>query len=239
MNNSRLIERMQALLAMANDKSSEHEAAIAMRRLHSLLSKHNISISELEASTEKEDVGEVEDSYRCRPWRRIVARAIAQLYFCDMYYRKVGSNKSLYIFAGTEVNRTFALSIFNMVTSTLEREARSESRKVYGEVVSSFRSSFLNSAAHRISQRCVEMIEQAEAGLMKDEAGTTLPAMLSTYENHRKQVEEYLSRYNIRTKSARTTYKDMEGVRAGKAAGDRAQLSRGIHADNSPTLIGN
>ena len=240
MQDSRLIQKMKKLMAMANDKSSEHEATTALRQLHALLAKHNISMEQIEsADEEQEEIQESFELHKDRPWKRMVALHIAKLYFCEMYYVKLGGGKSNYAFVGTEANRTFALAIFNMVVKTVERESRAESRKHYGKEVSGFVNSFWTGAMNRICERCNQLIESAKAGTLEDDEGTTLPAMVSTYELQKQRVDDWLSaNHNLKQTKTRTRATDPNGARAGRAAGDRVQLSRGLQGKAAPKALG-
>ncbi len=55
MDKQKIIERIEKLKAMANDKTSPHEAAIALRRIQKLMDKHNLSSEELELAKIKEE----------------------------------------------------------------------------------------------------------------------------------------------------------------------------------------
>ena len=45
---SKILERIRALLAMGGDVSSEHEAAIALKRARSLMDKHQVTLADIE-----------------------------------------------------------------------------------------------------------------------------------------------------------------------------------------------
>lgn len=240
MQGSRLIQKMKKLMAMANDKSSEHEATTALRQLHALLAKHNISMEQIEsADEEQEQIQESFEQHKDRPWKRMVALSIARLYFCEMYYVKLGGGKSNYAFVGTEANRTFALAIFNMVVKTVERESRAESRKHYGKEVSGFVNSFWTGAMNRICERCDQLIQAAKAGTLEDEEGNTLPVMVSTYDLQSQRVNDWLSaNHNLKQTKTRTRATDPNGARAGRATGDRVQLSRGLQGKAATKALG-
>jgi hypothetical protein len=238
MSDSRIIRKMKSLMAMANDKSSENEATTALRQLHTMLAKHNISVEQLD-EPEEEQVDEYCEEFRAPPWKRQVARAIARLYFCEMYHASLGKGKANIFFVGTESNRTFAMWVFKMVTTSIERDARKESREIYGKENSSFVNSFWTGAMKRIISRCRELANQAKDGDLQDDEGNTLPAMVGLYTKHLREVEAWLSaNKNLEQGSARTQVKNQAGYSRGKAAGDRVQLSRAIQRQSSTKLIG-
>ena len=238
MSDSRIIRKLKSLLAMSNDKSSEHESMIAARQLHSLLAKHNMSMDSLDEV--EEEVGEDCEEFKAPPWKRNTALAIAKLYFCEVYYVRLASGKAKIFFVGKESNRTFALYVFKMVTSSVEREARKESRKVYGKENCAFVNSFWTGAMSRIIERTRDLIAQAKEGSLQDDEGNTLPAMVNIYEKNSAEVQDWLdANKNLRTSKSKTTIKDAEGYSRGQAAGDRAQLSRAIQGKSATLQIGN
>jgi len=229
MQNSKIISKMKKLMAMAEGSANENESMTAARQLQVLLAKHNISMSELD--TPEEDKEEIESSYeshKCRPWKRVVAMSIAKLYFCDMYFCRLGNGKSNYFFVGTETNRTFAMQIFKMVVSSIEKESRKQSKEIYGKEDSSFVNSFWTGAMHRISQRCSTMVEEAKRGEIVDDNGTNLPALVSIYEENNRRITEFLSPVTLKTSTAKTRATNTVGLSRGGKAGDRVQLNRAI-----------
>jgi len=156
-----------------------------------------------------------------------------------MYHASLGKGKANIFFVGTESNRTFAMWVFKMVTTSIERDARKESREIYGKENSSFVNSFCTGAMKRIISRCRELANQAKDGDLQDYEGNTLPAMVDLYTKHLREVEGWLSaNKNLEQGSARTQVKNQAGYSRGKAAGDRVQLSRAIQRQSSTKLIG-
>ena len=235
--NDRLIEKLRKLLAMSQDKSSENEAMIAAKQLHALLAKHNLSLDDLQDTSETIDAESA--TYVCRPWKRIVAINVGRLYFCEFVYMKIGGNKAVYSFIGKEHNRMFASAIFSMIVSTVERESRIQSRKIYGKDNPSFVNSFWTGASIRIKQRCQELIDMSSDGKLEDEDGNILPALVNVYSQCRSDNEDWMaSAYtNIKTKSVNTRVTNMEGLRKGKETGDKVQLSRAIQSQAAPKLL--
>lgn len=231
----RLISKMKKLLAMANSKNNENEAMTAARQLHSLLAKHNISMSEVERS--EEDISEEFVTHKCRPWKTLVGQSIAELYFCSFYMCRIGNGKSQYFFVGSEANRAFAIHIFEMVVKTVERESRKASREHYGREVSSFVNSFWTGARIRIGERCRDLIRQGKEGLLEDEEGNNLPSLLSAYDQAKISLDAFTDSKGLTTRNARVNADNMAGVRKGKETGDRVQLSRTLQNNSSPKLL--
>lgn len=225
-------KRMNALLAMANDSANEHEAAIATRRLHALLAKYNLSQLDLNSDEEFEEYGTDDLICDTNPWIRILAKGIAELYFCRCHYSRQGDGfKPRLFITGSNVNRTFACELVETIVKVIGREARAKSRAEYdGKLVSSFVSSFKSGAAGRIFDRCNELKQQAQEGSMQTDEGETLPAMLNVYLQAQSNIEKFYEKAGIhlKTRQAATRHStNATGFYAGREAGDRVNLNKG------------
>lgn len=229
---------MKKLLAMS-ESTSEQEAMIATKRLHAMLAKHNISVADLQ---DQEEIGEDNILDTSRPWKRIVADSIARLYFCSFYSQNsFKAKKRHYWFVGSDANRTFAMHIFQMIVKIVEKEARIESRKLYGKEVSGFVNSFWTGAKDRICERCEELMVAGQNGTLEDEDGNTLPALLSTYERIEIDLNNWLDKQygtSLSTSTARTRATNQLGFSKGQETGNKVQLSRTIQNNQAPKLIG-
>ncbi len=235
--NEKIMKRAKALLAMSQDASSENEAMIAAKRLHSLLAKYNISLTQLEDKLEQPDE-EFFNSVNW-PWRRTVLKCVSELYFCKCYYSQTRKNYADYYVIGTEVNRMFALGIIKNIFNIIEVKAKQESVDHYGKANSTFISSFRNGAASRINARCNELIGASKSGKLQDEDGTNLPALLSVYEQNDLMNKDFMEDLGLITKKTKTRAHDRSGYTAGQKAGDKVQLSRELQNKQSPKLLGN
>ena len=239
MSQEKIIARMKKLLAMSEDGANEHEAMLATKRLHSLLAKHNISMSEL--STEENPVGEGGFESRSRPWRRLVAAKIAELYFCSFYYQQSArSNCVHYMFIGSEANRAFAIHISNLIFKAIEYDARVESKRMYGKEEGSFVNSFWTGAKQRIIERCDDLIDSAKEGTLEDENGINLPALLPVYEQNQIRIDDWksINLPDLRKKMTTTSINNRYGLAKGRQAGNRVQLSRSLQGKQQK-LLGN
>lgn len=239
MSQDKIIARMKKLLAMSEGTANEHEAMIATRRLHIMLAKHNISITDL-SDDGKEEIGEEGFTTRSRPWKRLIANKIAELYFCSCYTSgyKGDSSKDI-MFVGSEANRMFAIHITKLIIKVIERQGHKECKDATGRSTGPFYNSFLTGAQRRISERCNELIESAKAGTLEDEEGNMLPALLSTYDVISLDLDHWISKnLNLSKGTARTKSTCTEGHNAGIAAGNKVQLSRALQSQNAPKMIG-
>lgn len=80
----KILERIRNLLAMGSDLSSEHEAAIALRRARKLMDEHQVSLTDIE-NIKDEDFGSAffeSDSKRAKIWINGLAISVADLNDC-------------------------------------------------------------------------------------------------------------------------------------------------------------
>ena len=238
MSQEKIIQRMKVLLAMSEGTANENEAMVAAKRLHAMLAKHNLSIIDL--SAEENPIEKDQLEVRNKPWKRTVGGQIARLYFCSFYYTKLDSRRATFTFVGTEANRAFAMSIFKLVVATIERESRTESRRIYGKKNASFITSFLTGAHDRIYQRCKELIEAARHGDLQDEDGNTLPVLASAYDTAKQLTVDWIDDNvgGLRRAKVRLQARNAAGYNKGTEAGNRVALSRSIHGQQQKLIGG-
>lgn len=239
MNSDKLNKKLKSLLAMSNDKSSENEAMIALKQLHIMLAKHNMSMSDI--SSEQDPISEDGEEIRNKPWKRRVALSIAKLYFCDMYPDELCKRKAFYMFVGTTNNRTFAIAVFKMVIATIEREGLRTCKEIHGKRNKSYLTSFYNGAMFRIVERCKLLVRESKTGEALDEEGNKLPALISLYESTSLVIKEWsdLNLDLVYNTPRQTKCNDLTGLQNGIDTGNKVPLSRALHADNKPKLIEN
>lgn len=234
--NAKLLERMKRLLAMSQDKSSENEAMIAAKRLHSLLSQHSMSMTDIESKQDAVD----EESFETVnfPWRRNVAAAVARLYYCDMYYmRGYKKNYTQIFIVGKPHHRHIAKVIMGSVFKIIEREAVNYSVQTYGKRNSTAMSSFKNGAAQRIALRCRDLIADARAGnLVDDETGQNLPVLASLYDQETSACSDFMNSKDLRTTRSTSRARDRTAMAAGSNAANKVPLSQGI-SKTAPKLL--
>ena len=124
--NEKIIERVKALLAMAGDTSSPHEASIAAGRARKLMDAHQITLADLKDSTGF-GFANVDQEYRFPPaWKDILAVAVAVYNDCKcIKTRKWKSTNNSYtfqlVFQGYESDVQVAVSLYDYLTRTIDR----------------------------------------------------------------------------------------------------------------------
>ncbi len=235
---AKIKKRIQALQAMANDASSEHEAMIAARRLQVLLAKHNISEDEIEVGDVSSDYGEAPKGQ----WVRTIGKSVAKLYFCKFFFTSLkhnGKAQGINVI-GSETHRPIAMNMVKSVIATVDREARLQSKahRPHGEDPWAFICSFRIAAALRIAERCEELIAMACRGELVDEdTGSTLPALVSSYEGHWSVCDQYgRDKCGLRIVKHRYRNSSKRGMETGKALGDSIPLAQQV-GKSAPKMI--
>lgn len=234
---SKITERVQKLLAMANNNPNEAEATVAMERAFKLLAKHNLSMTDVEQE-EETCMSDGEIIKKGGVWARIISQRIASLYFCDYYVMPIKGRTEKHVFIGTENNVALAKQIAMTVIDIVHNSGK---KQAHGSTP--FLNSFRNAASYRISARCQEMIEEAKRGDIKevDEEGNdvgTGMVLASVYDNEKKRIEAWKAKadLNLKTKSSRGRSTDMGGVSAGIAAGNSVGLRPSISGKSQSRL---
>jgi hypothetical protein len=246
----KLIDKIKKLLALSKS-SNEHEAALALEKAQALLAEHNLSMDTVmeTASPNESKVGEIKTQkrYPSRPWLRMLAGAVAHLYFCKAFFRseKRGSHKyDRHYFVGTKANSTVAALMFEYLAATIQRIELEHADRIYPDDKkrhSAFRNAFRLACVDRLSERIAQRIEDSKRGKAQSSVGSNLPALANMYTNLQRQNQKYLDetlgRLNIVTVKGRARSND--GTVYGRKAGDEISLDQQIgHQQTTTAKIG-
>lgn len=253
---AKVLEKLRKLMALAERAGTEEEADAANRRVHALLSRYNLDITQiLEANTDDEAVIDQElatERYNER-WRRMLMHGAASLYFCsylysDAHLHGVNSQRAQrgvnHHFIGRPHNIAVAKMMGQYLVQTVNRLANEAARTSLVERLggrnptSTERGRFVNSfrlaAASRLHARLLEMKKQAEEGTAQDEEGKNLPALRSLYQQEEDLAKSWIEKNigDIRQKTSRARITDRHGATLGYHAGNSVGLNTQI-ADSS------
>ena len=111
----KIIDKIQKLLALSTS-SNEHEAALAASRVKDMMSKYNLSLSEVNVRKEKIIRRPISFGHQTNPvWLKLLSNYIAKAFDCKMYI-----HYSLVFFIGTEVDTKVAEYMLSYLTKTVE-----------------------------------------------------------------------------------------------------------------------
>lgn len=159
----KVLDRVAKMLRLANDKgATEGERDNALRMAHATLAKHNLAIADVESrdpqrkKNSDEKRGMHTQRFYGRPWARMVASGVAELFFCEYICGTATLAKdTAHYFIGRESNAITASIIAVYVIDSITKEGRRRQRAA-GAGNGYFRS-FALGAALKITIRVAEL----------------------------------------------------------------------------------
>lgn len=215
-------ERIRALLAMGSDKSSEHEAAIALKRARSLMDKHQVSAADIK-NMDSGDLGVGKyglGSSKQEVWISSLALNVARLNDCVVSYNQPINSKDHITYEFKGFNEDVELCEFMIVylVDTCNRlYLRDKDRlRLKGGLD---KTDYLLGMSDRIVSRIKEMIDQrAElAASLSDGRSLVVAKSAIVAQAHGKQ------KTNTNTQTREANYKAYRGGRI---------ASNGVHLGN-------
>lgn len=167
---SKIIERVRKLLAMANDTSSPNESAMAAKRARNLMDKHQISMTAIQSEgAEFGSNGFTAGNGRSIPrWKQSLAVAVAQ--YNDCIVKREDSNLE---FLGFLDDSNMALLMMNYLTVQMEsliKKAKAD-ELIHGRTeINGFRIG----AVAAIRKLIMEDLENRKSGMVDAVTGTSL-----------------------------------------------------------------
>lgn len=226
MNTDKIIDKVRKLINLANNAgASEGERDNATRMAHALLAKHNLDMSVLEAETgtvasdRKHDISKFQSS----PWRRTVAHAMANLFFCEYAYMK-GTNQ--HIFVGRKDNIITAQEMTMFVMKAIAKAGSAYGRENGGN---KHRNNFLRGAADKVSARAWD-IKRASQKQESTPSGTgTALVLADVYDTEKQKNNDLLNELFGRPTKGRSQRRrnvDWDAYTKGSQYGDSIQLNK-------------
>ncbi len=183
MNNAdtKILERVRQLLAMAADTSSPHEAAIAAGRARKLMDKHQIDLADLKDESTGFGFQKIDKAYRYMPeYRMWLSVRVAQYNDCQavksIVTRVNGSNSYSYqiVFQGYETDVQLAAAMYAYLTDTIDRLCKVYMGRVSpGYYSAKLGDAFKKEASRQVCERLRLMTAEREQ-LFHTAAGTAL-----------------------------------------------------------------
>lgn len=225
--NQTLISKIEKLLEMGRRGGTEHESQIAMKKVHSLLAAHNLSMEDVENAKEPDETVGVElctEQGIPRPYRRNIISGLCKLYFCKLVLntrRSIKYGEKGYFIIGKPSNvivvKHMAKYIIDLCDNLAKKEGGSDRH---------FRTSFKNGFGGRVFERCLDEIERAKKGEVKDDAGKAL-ILHPLYSKSDKEISTWIKNEwggLGGTFGGRSRSRNAKGYNAGSAAGSKVSL---------------
>lgn len=228
--NDKVIDKIKKLLNHANDNAagSEHEREVAMKMALKLLAKHNLEMKDIQDADTKEDRDEVHYEEFPDPFRKMIAGAIAELYFCKFYSVPVpGKQKRHFHFVGLESNCNTAMSVAQYVIKSVTRESHVRGlQEATAEKRHGWGTSFRNTAADQIGIRCARYRAEEQQEQETESTGTAL--VLANYYEAEKTANanfiEHILGIKLTTKKLNPKIKSVSAAIQGREFGDKVNL---------------
>src|SRR5262249_34208445 len=237
----RTVDRIRKLLALATSPN-ENEAAAAAEKAQALLAEYNLSMADvIDTADDDADTQVVTDASGetlSQPWRRPLASAVAELFFCK-YLFVTQNGKDRHMFVGAKLNITVAMMTFEYLHMTVDRLARQGARGLPKHEQSPYRISFRAAAARRLCWRLYERLEDSRNKCTQTPTGTTLPALASLYDRAKAANQAFIDKqYGTGLKSRTSRLSDIHegGTRDGDHAGCNIGLDPQVMDQGAPLL---
>lgn len=235
MSDTKILEKVRKLLAMANhENSNEHERDTAMRQAHALLTKHGLDMVSV-ANHEREKLdprGDFVHEDWSMPWTRTVRQAIAKLFMCDYIMgSKINGTRQRHFFIGRASNATTAEYMSVFVVGSILKEGRSR----YGHNLSPQTRAFGAGAAARLIQRVNEMIEaKVQEVQVSDGKGLALVDLRTSEESDNLA---FTKDWGVKTLASRSGKLDSGAYRAGHEHADSIGLNVQVSTTEAPKQL--
>lgn len=249
----KVLDKVRKLLALSKSPN-EAEATAAAEKAQALLAEYNLTMSEvdLKAETISTDASTATES---RPWTRLFATSLAELYFCHYFYvfRKVPTKKrkcgyvryDVHAFTGAKHNVEVAKLMFSYLVQTIDRLAHEAAKGYSVKERSRFITSFRVACATRIGVRLEERLCKVKTPPAPAEriAGGQQLALANLYSVSQQQVRDYLNSTelgrSLTIKDQKRTISSMAGAIAGDEAGRKISLDTQISDGTKSRLLTN
>lgn len=227
-----IIKRIRALRARAADAAStEAEAEIAARKAAQLLNEHNINLSEFDVRADGVHREKWNSGQRTQPVAALATFGIEAACNVRMFYQ--GGIVSI---VGAPADVEVALYYLDLVKaacercwSTFQRSGQFRALRDGGRSVHSLGFSFRKGVAIRIGERLKAMAAESQRAPESSTSRALVPVKDA-------MIQQWLHDQKIRLRSGKSTVSDGAGYHAGRDAGDRVSINRGLGSSRTDRL---
>lgn len=213
-------EKMKKLLMMSRDKSSPNEAAIAARRLRSMLDKHNMSESQITFGDLVKNVVNATNKNRVERWRNMLTISIAAYNDVIVKYDHVdGMYENRIMYMGHEMDVLSANQMTDFLVEAIEQWARIKKREFgFGRRETN---QFKKGMAHELCKRLKEMTAKRKSELKNDGGYALVPLKMAPV------IAEFGGQ-RIHQTSDRASFTDLAARAVGSNVAGSLQLGKQI-----------
>lgn len=223
-NETKIIQRIQKLLALADEDGggTEAERDNAMRRAQELMFKHDLDMASIEGTADIKFVeGDMTFTQERDHWRGRLFYHIGQALGAKGFQTKYSRGHMRMVLVGQPDTVRFAEILTDWIIPQLTRECEVALVKAKqddpGTHARTFRNAFYDHATARISDRLEAQQDDVEAS--QGDTGMELVLVRNA------ALDAHMEKYSLRSGSSSSRGGDWNGARAGSAAGNRADLN--------------
>lgn len=224
---NKIKSKLEKYLAMSSS-TNENEAAIAQRRLLSLLAEYNLNMSDIGVEDHKMEAVDKDVFYASRlPFVKNFIFDVARLYFCKIVFDDVSKTETKYTVYGKETNRLYVVSLLKSLIVKIDAQSKGSSYFYYQKQDRSYIASFRNSASLTLAKRARELKQEAENQNIEAEEGGTLPALNTLYKQESDLLQDFFHANEITFNTVTLnegSIENYDGWRAGHCYGDSVGL---------------
>ena len=214
---NKILERIRALLAMGGDVSSEHEAAIALKRARALMDKHQVTLSDIENISDDSFGSSYfeTDASKQKKWVTSLAINVAKLNDCIASINSRSNRRApvTYVFKGFAEDAKICDFMLIYLVDTCNRLYNRDKAKL-GLSGMSDKNDYLHGLVSGLSIKMEEMIRERREERASD--GRSLVLVKKA------MVEQEFGEAKYKTGRARSV--DADVYNAGKAAAKDVHL---------------
>ncbi len=221
------LNKISKLLTLADSGTNENEANTAMSAAMALLAKHNLTSSDIESWTLREEEimsEDVENGKRFNSWHRQLFHVVAETHFCYVYR---SGREGKYVLTGTETNRRAVVILMSYLEAVIEDCARQALKEYQGwehgkTYVNSFKLGMVSRICERLYAEQHKIIKEAE-GPGKD------IVVANPYQVSKERNLKFVKSTGIRltSRATRSNTGSGAGFRKGAEQGSRIGLTAG------------
>lgn len=235
-----IIEKIQYLLKLAQGNTNINEAAAAFAAAQQLLMKHNLDQAQVEAVTGLKSAGEkiVDDvkplyvGRRVILWKDHLANSLSMLNSCKMYIHNAWKlvpgdvqKEISYRVIGRPSDVEMVRYFFNSIVTQIEQLSAEALRLGKGSG-KTFTNNFKIAAGQVVVSRLREMNQNVREEHAKEHGSAALVLV-----DQKAEAVEQWTKDNLELKPRSINYKtaaDPDGYRAGREAGEKVSLNKGM-----------
>lgn len=219
-------EKIKKLLAVASSTSSVEEAELAFSMAQRLLEQHNLSMAEIEATSNEPKEKPVKDDMpifntgRLVEWKRSLATGIAKLNNCMNLKYKHGKRDFRYYLIGRQSDIDNVRFLVSYIILQLDRLALVHTN-LQG---ASYRNAWFNGAVAGV-------LEKMRKAKMEVRAEASSTALMS-YDNRAKELDEFAKSLGVVTYSVKLKPLDSKAYNHGREVGSNLDVNSNARLAN-------